>query len=109
MKRLVIDFENENDLYQLLQNVETNEEGNKVIPMLRNGNSYGVRAIVVREEYKIANLDQQLQSLKNGLEALTRGGFSIDLLSRYLRSKGVSKRTFDTVMSGIKEFFYEID
>ena len=108
MKRLVLDIE-EYDIPQLLNSCEIDTEtGNRVLNSLRSGNCNGIKAVVVKEEYKIADLDQKLQSLKDGLDALTRAGFSLNLLERYLRTKGVSQKTFKLVMGGIKEFFYEI-
>lgn len=109
MKRLVLDFDNDYDLNRLLESVEIDQaSGNRVLSTLRSGNNVSVKATVVKEEYKIANLDKQLADLKNGIEALNRAGFSMNLLERYLRTKGISSRTFHAVMSGIKEFFYEI-
>lgn len=109
MKRLVLDFEHDYELNQLLDNAGVDEKGNRVLHSLRNGNANSVKAIVVKEEYKVIDLETKLQRLKDALDTLKRAGFTMNLLERYVRTKGVSKREFDAVMSGIKEFFYEID
>jgi len=108
MKRLVIDFENDSDADLVIASAKTDDDGHSVLTSLRSGNTEGVRATVVKAEYQIAHLSDQLQHMRDGIKALKASGFTMKLLRAFLRTKGVSVGAMDAVLDGIDEFFYQI-
>lgn len=108
MKRLVIDFENDYEADRVIESAKKDAEGHTVLMSLRSGNTEGVRATVVKAEYQIAHLSDQLQHMRDGIKALQENGFTMKLLRAFLKSKGVTARAMDAVLDGIDEFFYQI-
>lgn len=108
MKRLVLDFENDSDCDRLITS-SILVDGNAVFNSLRSGNQIdGVHATIVKEEYLIANLTDKLKSIRDGVSALKKSGFTMELLEAYMQKKGVRVSDFRTVIQGISEFFYQI-
>lgn len=105
MKRIVLELEDTAAIVLLAQSTTYDSEGRQTFDELCNKGFEGVPATVISGGYLVENLEDKLNILRLAVQELNSKGIKMPILEAYVRSKGISKRDFNTITKAMIEFF----